>query len=53
MEYEKCKSVASRIKHDKRNGNTTSGKVIEFIRRTCACEHCRTWRDDVRKAKAS
>lgn len=53
MEKEKCKSVASRIKHDGKNGRTTSGAAIDFIRRTCICAHCKDWREAARKNKAS
>lgn len=41
---EKCKNVRSRKRIDQSRGLTTSNAVIEFIRRTCACVHCKEWR---------
>jgi hypothetical protein len=39
-----CAKVAARVVYDAKHGETTAQAQIEFIRRTCGCDHCREWR---------
>lgn len=47
-----CKNVLSRQKNDRHHGKTTSQAVIDFIQRTCPCEHCKKWRAAAAKPSA-
>lgn len=38
-----CK-VLARVHFDKKHGLTTSEATKDFLRRTCPCDVCRTWR---------
>jgi hypothetical protein len=49
---EECKNLKSRIANDKKKGRTTSQAVVDFIRRTCACDQHREWRRAQQKQKA-
>jgi hypothetical protein len=39
-----CSKLKRRIQFDLKRGHTTSESAKDFVRRTCKCDECTTWR---------